>query len=170
MSIVVREYQTSDYTASRALWGQLAEYHADIYEDPTIAGDDPGRGFDEYLQREDCIGIWIAESDHKIVGFAGLLDVVGEEGVAEIEPVVVDNSQRGEGTGSKLIQRISEIAKKKNFHFLCIRPELRNEKAFSLYVNLGFNHVGSLQLFKELVSSDRKWKSGIRIHDTELFY
>jgi len=170
MPIAIRDYKESDYAASKVLWGQLAQYHAEIYEDPSIAGNDPGRGLDEYLGRDDCIGMWIAESDHKIIGFAGLLDVVGEEGVAEIEPVVVENSQRGEGVGSKLIQHTSKMAKQKGFHFLCIKPEIRNEKAFAIYVNLGFNHVGSIQLFKELISSDREWKSGIRIHDKDLLY
>jgi GNAT superfamily N-acetyltransferase len=170
MQAIIREYQALDYTACRALWDQLAQYHADIYNDPSIAGDDPGRGLDEYLGRGDCCGMWVAELDDNVVGFTGLLDVVGEEGVAEIEPVVVERSSRGEGVGTKLIEYVTKIAREKGFLFLAIRPELRNEKAFVMYVNLGFAHVGSLQLFKELAPSDRKWKSGIRIHDKELYY
>ena len=46
--IVVRDYADSDYGACRSLWAELTEYHRSIYEDPSIGGDDPGAGFDDY--------------------------------------------------------------------------------------------------------------------------
>jgi len=55
--------------------------------------------------------------------------------------------------------------------FLRVRPVARNIRAFALYVRLGFNHVGSIELFQELSpTSDRKWKPGIVIHGRELSY
>lgn len=171
MKITVRDYSTSDYGACRSLWGELAQHHADIYEDPTIAGDDPGRGFDEYLARADRCCTWIAESGGRILGFAGLLNTVGEEGAAEIEPVVISSTSRDAGIGTRLIQHAINEAKIKGFLFLTIRPVLRNEKAFALYVRLGFNHVGSVELFQELSpESHRSWKSGIIIHGKKLKY
>ncbi len=171
MEISIRNYGASDYDACRSLYGELAQYHADIYEDPAIAGDDPGRGFDEYLGRADRCGTWVAESGERIIGFAGLLDTVGEEGMAEIEPVVVSASSRGEGIGTELVERVVSEAKKREFRFLSIRPELRNEKAFDLYVRLGFNKIGAIELFRDLSpTSDRKWKSGIVIHGKKLSY
>ena len=171
MEITVRDYRTSDYEACRSLWGELTQHHADIYGDAAIAGDDPGRGFDEYLGRADRCGAWVAESEKKIVGFAGLLDIVGQEGVGEIEPVVITASSRGKGIGTKLVERVVSEAKKRKFRFLSIRPELRNEKAFDLYVRLGFNKIGAIELFQDLSpTSDRKWKSGIIIHNRELSY
>ncbi len=169
--IVIRPYEDPDFAASRLLWGQLSGYHAEIHEDPSIAGEDPGRGFDEYLKRTDRIEMWVAERNNRIVGFVGLLDAVGEEGVAEIEPLIVESSARSAGIGTKLVDQITEEAKKEGFRFLVIRPELRNEEAFALYVRLGFDHVGSIELFKELdPRSARKWKPGIRIHGQELKY
>ncbi len=171
MEITIREYQTSDYESCRALWGELTQHHADIYGDPSIAGDDPGRGFDEYIKRGDRCGTWIAISGNKIVGFAGLLDTVGEEGVAEIEPVITTTSSRSKGIGTRLVEHVVGEAKKRKFRFLSIKPELRNEKAFDLYVRLGFNKVGAVELFQDLSpTSDRKWKSGIIIHNRELRY
>ncbi|OGO38444.1 MAG: hypothetical protein A2147_10335 [Chloroflexi bacterium RBG_16_57_8] len=171
MAITIREYRESDHDACRSLWAQLAQHHADIYEDPAIAGDDPGRGLDEYLTRADRCGMWVAESDARVVGFAGLLDVVGEEGVAEVEPVVVESASRDEGIGTGLIEHASEVAKKKGFRFLQIRPELRNEQAFALYVRLGFSKVGAITLFQDIASdSKRKWRSGLTIFGRELNY
>ncbi|MFC2070420.1 GNAT family N-acetyltransferase [Chloroflexota bacterium] len=171
MEIMVRDYKTSDYEACRSLWGELAQHHADIYGDAAIAGDDPGRGFDEYLKRADLCGSWIAEYKEKIVGFVGLLDTVGNEGVAEIEPVITTASLRNEGVGTRLIERVINEAKIRGFRFLSIRPELRNERAFDLYVRLGFDKIGAVELFQELSpASDRKWKAGIKIHNRELSY
>jgi len=171
MTIIVREYRDSDYQACRSLWGELAQHHADIYEDPSIAGDDPGRGFDEYLARTDRCCAWIAESGGEVLGFAGLLDTVGDEGVAEIEPVVVSTASRGTGIGTKLVQHAISEARTRGIRFLTIRPVLRNEEAFALYVRLGFDHVGSVELFQELSQeSNRSWKSGIVIHGSELKY
>jgi ribosomal protein S18 acetylase RimI-like enzyme len=171
MEIVIRDYQESDYNACRALFGELAQHDADIYEDPSIAGDDPGRGFDKYLGRGDRCGSWVAESNGQVVGFTGLIDTVGEEGVADIDPVVVSADYRGEGIGSRLVQHAVEEAKKKRFRFLTIRPVVRNERAFDLYVRLGFNIVGSVELCQYLVEpSNRKWKSGVTILGHKLKY
>jgi ribosomal protein S18 acetylase RimI-like enzyme len=169
--IIVREYLESDLAACRQLWGELARHHAEIYDDPSIAGEDPGRGLDDYLERGERIGMWVAERGNRVVGFAGLLDTVGEESVAEIEPLVVESSYRSSGVGTSLVDEAAEEAKRRGFRFLVIRPELRNTEAFALYVRLGFDHVGAIELFKELDShSDRQWKSGIRIHGQELMY
>jgi len=171
MKVTVRDYRDSDYEVCRSLWGELALHHADIYEDPAIAGDDPGRGFDEYLERVDRCATWVAEIDGQVKGFAGLLDTVGEEGVAEIEPVIISSASRGTGIGTRLIQHAIDEVRTRGFRFLSVRPELRNEEAFGLYVRLGFDHVGSVELFQELSEeSDRRWKSGIVIHGNELKY
>jgi len=104
---------------------------------------------------------WVAENEGKIVGFAGLLDTLGEESSGEIEPVVTRETLRGEGIGTRLIELVVNKAREKGFRFLTIKPEIRNERAFSLYVRLGFDHVGSIELFQDLFPKpERKWKSG----------
>ncbi|MBI4300887.1 MAG: hypothetical protein HY677_07095, partial [Chloroflexi bacterium] len=41
METTIREYRTADFEACRSLWGELTRHHREIYEDPTIGGDDP---------------------------------------------------------------------------------------------------------------------------------
>ena len=64
-----------------------------------------------------------------------------------------------------------EEARKRGVRFLSIRPAARNERVVSLYVRLGFNLLGYVDLLQDLSpSSERKWKPGIRIHGRDLRY
>ena len=171
MTITVREYNPADYDDCCNLWGELAQHHADIYDDPSLADNAPRKYFDEYLRRPDICGIWVAELDGTVVGFAGLLDIMGEEGVAEIEPIVISAGVRGRGIGSELIGLLNKKAIEKKFRILAIRPVLRNKEAFLLYVRLGFDHIGSIELFQDLSSKkEKKWLKGINVHGQELTY
>ncbi len=167
MNVEIREYQPSDYDVCYSLWGELTQHHADIYEDPTIAGDDPGRGFVDYINNPERRATWVAELDNQIVAFAGLL--INWE--AQIEPVVVSSAYRNRGIGTMLIQYVVQKARKMDVPFLSIRPVARNEKAISLFTRLGFNLMGHVDLFQDLSpASNRKWKLGITIHGKELQY
>ena len=171
MEIKIRKYRDDDYNDCLTLYGELGQHHADIYEDPSIAADAPARVFDEYLARTDRCGSWVADSNGRVVGLAGLLHRVGEIGVAEIEPLIVLSDYRGEGIGSKLVKYVKEAAKKKGYKFITIRPELRNEKAFDLYIRLGFDLVGQVELFQDLLPErGRKWKSGLEMLGHKLRY
>ena len=176
MNITIRDYQTKDYDICRSLWVELTQHHRDIYEDPSIGGDDPGRGFDRYLENPQRRGTWAAELGGRVVALAGLLThshtEEGEAGTeGEVEPVVVSQPYRDHGIGSRLVEYVVEQAREKGVRFLCIRPASRNERAISLYVRLGFSAVGAIELLQDLSSSyDRKWKPGIKILDNKLLY
>jgi hypothetical protein len=76
--------------AGRRLWAELTEYHRHIYGDPAIGGDDPGSGFDDYLEIPGRLGSWVAVIDGDVVGRTGLLD----HGTSrEVEPVVVEDAR-----------------------------------------------------------------------------
>jgi GNAT superfamily N-acetyltransferase len=168
MNVVIRDYEARDYDACRSLWVELTQHHRNIYEDPTIGGDDPGGGFDRYLENPRRRGTWVAEVKGSVVAFGGLL-VHSEEG--EVEPVVVSQPYRDKGIGTRLVEHVVEQARAKGVRFLYIRPVARNERAISLYVRLGFNALGGVELLQDLTSSyDRKWKPGIKIFDNELRY
>ena len=170
MEIIVREYQKSDYDACRSLWGEMAQHHAEIYKDPSITGDDPSRGFDEYLGRVDRIATWVAEVEGQVTGVVGLLRS-REMLEGEIEPVIVTSALRNNSIGSTLIRYIVAEAKKRKIRFLRIRPVARNVKAISLYVRLGFDLLGYVDLFQDLSPElGREWKQGINIHGCELKY
>jgi GNAT superfamily N-acetyltransferase len=170
VKIKIREYQDADYAACRALWVEMAEYHADIYEDTSIARDRTGSVFEEYLHRADRIGTWVAEVEGQVAGVAGLLRS-REMLEGEIEPVIVTSTLRNNGIGTELVRYIVVQAKNKKMRFLRIRPVARNIRAISLYVRLGFDLLGYVDLFQDFSPElGRKWKSGIEIHGNKLRY
>jgi L-amino acid N-acyltransferase YncA len=168
MNIVIREYRDNDYDVCVALSRELAQHHADIYDVPSIAIQDQGKWLDGLMHKDGYAGLWLAEIDGKVAGFCCLFSY-GEEG--EIEPVVVATSSRNKGTGTRLIRRVVDEAKKRNIRYLSIRPVARNKKAFTLFTRLGFDHVGHIDLFQDLSNKqDREWKSGFVIHGKHLKY
>ena len=168
MEQTIRVYSDQDYRACRALWVELTERHREIYGDPTIGGDDPGRGFDAYLANPQRRITWVAEADGNVVGMAGLI-LHGDEG--EVEPVVVASSYRSQGIGRQLVDCAVAHAREIGVRFLSVRPVARNLEAFSFFVEAGFNTVGHIDLFQDLdPSAGRQWKPGIVIHGNALRY
>ena len=168
MQIQIRKYQDSDYNICLALCRELAQHHADIYGDPAIARGDSVKWFEGLFNRDGYVGIWIAEIDNHAAGFAGLFSH-GEEG--EIEPVVVASGFRNKGIGTRLVRYLVEEARKRKVRFLSIRPVARNKEALALFVRLGFNLVGHIDLFQDLSeTSTRKWQPGLVIHGEKLKY
>jgi hypothetical protein len=45
------------------LWAELTGWHREQCDDPTIGGDDPGRGFDAYLAANASERVWVAEAE-----------------------------------------------------------------------------------------------------------
>ena len=168
MEIKIRKYRDADYAACVVLSRELAQHHADIYKVPSIVLKNQAKWLNDLIQKNGFVGIWCAEVGGKVTGFTGLFSY-GEEG--EIEPVVVSSSFRNKGIGTQLIRRVVAEAKKRNIRYLSIRPTARNKNALALFVRLGFNLVGHIDLFQDLLpASDRKWKSGITIHGHALRY
>jgi len=169
--LVIRIYRKSDLAATHSLWAELTQYHSELYSDQDISGEDPGRGFDVYISRPDRKGTWVALVDGQIVGFTGLLASVDEEGMGEIEPVVVKSEFRRQGIGTALVQRVTQRAKKAGVRFLSVRPVARNKSAVAFFVKLGFETLGHVDLFQDLKESpDRQWLSGVSIHGNKLKY
>ena len=168
MSTAIRIYEHGDYNACRALWVELTQRHREIYEDPGIGGDDPGKGFDAYLANPNRRATWVAELDGKVVGIAGLI-CHGEE--AEVEPVVVTAVHRSQGIGRSLVDHAVGHAREMGVRFLNVRPVARNAEAISFFVEAGFNLIGHVDLFQDLSpSAGRQWKPGIVIHGKSLRY
>jgi hypothetical protein len=69
----IREYRSEDLQACRTLYAQLVEHHREIYDDPTIGGEDPGAGFDEYLALPERVLTWVAVEDGAVIGATRLL-------------------------------------------------------------------------------------------------
>ncbi len=159
---VLRAYAPGDLEACRALWVELTQRHRDIYEDPALGGDDPGRQFDAYLARDDLVGPWVLEVDGAVVGLTGLL-VEGTE--AEIEPVVVTAAHRSRGLGTRLLEHARAEAVARGMTHLSVRPVGRNAAAMACFHRAGFDILGRVELFTELrPGRGDRWKPGVTLH------
>jgi ribosomal protein S18 acetylase RimI-like enzyme len=158
VSVRIRDYGQSDLEACRQLWLELTEWHRQIYESPGIGGDDPGRKFDEHLDRVGADNIWIAESGGSAVGMTGL---IASEGEAELEPIVVATGWRGRGVGEALARTVLDAARKRGERQLLTRPVARNDAALAFFHRLGFDALGQLELIADLRPLDEQvWRAG----------
>ena len=171
MDVLVREYREADRSACVELFRELAQHHAEIFEDASILTAFSEKYFDEYLRRDGNVGTWVAVVDSSVVGVVGLITTRETPVGGEIEPVIVTHAMRSRGIGTKLIKRAVEEAKKHGVRFLQIRPVARNARAVALYARLGFDLIGNIEMVQDLdPNSTRKWKSGLVIHGQRLRY
>jgi GNAT superfamily N-acetyltransferase len=166
--VIVRDYAEGDYSACRALWAELTEYHRGIYGDPSIGGDDPGAGFDDYLATTQRIRSWVAASHGRVVGLTGLLDR-GTSG--EVEPVVVAEAARDQGIGRLLIGWVVEEARARGYEYLAIRPVARNVAAVRRFHAAGFRTLGGhVDLTMDLSERRHEWQAGVSLHGLDFGY
>jgi GNAT superfamily N-acetyltransferase len=166
--VIVRDYAEGDYGACRSLWAELTEYHRSIYVDPSIGGDDPGAGFDDYLATSQRMGSWVAESRGGVIGLTGLFDR-GRSG--EIEPVVVAEAARDRGIGRMLISRVIEEARARGYEYLAIRPVARNVAAVRRFHAAGFRTLGGhIDLSMDLAPRRHEWLPGASLHGLDFDY
>jgi GNAT superfamily N-acetyltransferase len=167
-NFAIRYYAPSDYSGCRLLWVELTEYHRRIYEDPTIGGEDPGVGFDDYLATLGRVSSWVAEAAGTVVGLAGLFD---HGPSAEVEPVVVTEGLRGRGVGGLLIARVVSEAVARGYDYLAIRPVARNVTAIQRFYDAGFRTLGGhVDLTMDLVTRRHRWLEGAQLHGLDFQY
>jgi GNAT superfamily N-acetyltransferase len=166
--VIVRDYAEGDYAACRSLWAELTKYHRSIYGDPSVGGDDPGAGFDDYLADSRRMRSWVAESSGRVIGLTGLLDR-GTSG--EVEPVVVAETARDRGIGRMLIGRVVDEARARGFEYLAIRPVARNVAAVRRFYAAGFRTLGGhVDLTMDLAPRRHEWLAGATLHDLDFHY
>ena len=154
----VRGFEPSDLDRCRALWAENVQRHREIYEDPSIGGDDPGLEFDRHLSRVGAGRVWVAVRDDEAVGLVSLI-VEGEQ--AEVEPVVVSSNHRGRGIGQELVDHAVEQARSLGVLCLYVKPVARNKAAIEFFHGAGFRTMGHVQLFMWLgPPAPGQWKPG----------
>jgi GNAT superfamily N-acetyltransferase len=168
MDVVVRGYESTDYSACRRLWVELTEHHRAIYGDPSIGGDDPGVGFDDYLAKPERVASWVADAAGAVVGLTGLFD---HGSAGEVEPVVVTDSFRGRGVGRLLMERAVTEATARGHEYLAIRPVTRNVSAIRRFYDAGFQTLGGhIDLTMDLAERRHRWQDGVELHGREFRY
>jgi GNAT superfamily N-acetyltransferase len=136
----------------------MTQRHRDIYDDPSIGGDNPGLEFDKHLARVGPERIWVATTGEQIVG---LVSLIQDDQQAEVEPIVVSSEHRGGGIGQELLNHAIEQAKALGVLCLTVKPVARNKEAISFFYDAGFKTLGHIQLFMWLgPSTPGQWKSG----------
>lgn len=162
----IRNYGAEDLDTCRALWVELTEWHRRIYGSPQIGGSDPGRQFDEHLDRVGPERIWLATVGGDIVGMVGMIP--GESG-SELEPIVVSEPWRGRGIGGQLAERVVAEARAAGVRQLLTRPVARNASAIQLFYGLGFDVLGQLELLLDFrPPAEQRWRPGATIAGFDL--
>jgi len=157
----IRDFEASDHDVCRGLWAELTLWHRRIYDDPTIGGSDPGAYFDSYLKKHGSNHIWVAETDGKVAGMAGLIP--SNEGL-ELEPLIVSEDYRGRGIGRLLSEKVIQAARRQGAKMLNVRPVARNDPAIRFFHEQGFDTLGHIEMFIDLSPAARqRWKGKKRI-------
>ncbi|WP_425571465.1 GNAT family N-acetyltransferase [Stackebrandtia albiflava] len=139
--------------------------HGRLYDEPGLGGDDPGAGFEEYLTRLNLSGMWVAEQADVVVGFAGLLI---EDRHGEVRPLVVTESMRDTGVGSRLLAQVTEEARNRRLRHLALRPAARNLAGMHCAHEAGFDVLTEVTLVNDLTG--RRWREGLSLHDLPFDY
>jgi ribosomal-protein-alanine N-acetyltransferase len=95
-------------------------------------------GFFSFLLREDAIFV-VAEEQDTIIGYSGIVTVL-EEG--DITNVAVRKDRQGEGIGRKLVEELKKRAQKAGVTTIYLEARISNERAITLYTNMGFERLG----------------------------
>ena len=164
--MLIRDYEARDRDACTRLWVQLTEWHRELYEDDSIGGDDLTVWFDRYVEEQRPERIWVAERDGRVVGFVGAL---ARDPRWELEPIVVDASERGRGVGRALAESLVAAAKERGLRGVEVRPAARNVRALQFFHGLGFDVLGQLELVLDLARPER-WHPGERLAGRDFRY
>lgn len=167
-ALTIRQYNSSDLARCRFLWAEMVARHKEIYDDPSIGGENPGLEFDNHLNTVGPKRTWVAEVGGDVVGLASLI-VDGEQ--AEVEPLVVAALHRGSGIGRELTNHVADEARKLGVLCLYVKPVARNEAAISFFYDAGFNTLGHVQLFQWIGESfPDQWRQGPQLFGKRFLY
>lgn len=127
MSIVIRRMTTEDLDG-------VMEIEVEAFPTPW-----PREAYEKEITKNDLAYYVVAESDGRIVGYAGLWEVVGE---GHITNVAVRKERRGEGISNLLMEALLERVIALHFYGLTLEVRVSNTPARSLYEKFGFESVG----------------------------
>ena len=81
----------------------------------------------------------VAELEGKIIGHAVTMIAVDQ---ADLLIITIDQDRQGQGYGKKLLDQVMKIASNQQCHTLLLEVRRSNDKAFNLYLDMGFSEIG----------------------------
>ena len=108
------------------------------------------KGFLTFLLRHDTLFL-VAEEEGTIIGFAGVMMVLDE---AELTNVAVMKNHQKQGIGRFLIESLMRLLAELEVDILHLEVRVSNDKAISLYRQIGFEDVGMRHNYYEEPNED----------------
>ena len=127
MPVLIRRMTLSDVDAVHAI-------ETATFRTPWSRAD-----FEHEMTKNPCARYLVAETEGRIVAFAGA-HIILDEG--HITNIAVSAPERGLGIGRKITQALLQYASNLGASYLTLEVREHNEKAQALYRSLGFIKVG----------------------------
>lgn len=145
--VSIRKATRDDIDAIQRLYRQLDRHHVELLPDVFQPVDGDARAMDvveAFIQDEDADYL-VAECGHEIVGFLNIrqrshppFPMFRPRGFAMVENVVVDESRRGQGIGTALLDAVVRWAKDRGLTAIQTTVWASNDGARGFYVERGF--------------------------------
>jgi GNAT superfamily N-acetyltransferase len=141
-SLIIREAKTADVVALAKFSGELGY--------PTTTAEMESR-FDKLFSNSDN-GIYVAELD-SIVGWihVSLIQTLESDAFVEICGLVVAESFRGSGIGTRLVAMAENWAQEKGCYHVRVRTNILREKTRMFYKHLGFQLKKTQEVFDKII-------------------
>ncbi len=94
---------------------------------------------------------WVANDGGKIVGYIGLLNIVGE---GHITTLAVSKEYRNTGIAKSLLQTLIHYSLEQKMLFIILEVRISNIVALNLYKNLGFIELSKRKNYYKLPNED----------------
>ncbi len=149
-AVTIRGYRPSDHNACRHLWAELTEHRNELFGQVNRDETDAGAGFEEYLTQLNLSGMWVAE--HRDSGVCGFIGLMLDGRTAEVEPVVVTATMRGQGIGRALLTKVAEESHRRGLRRLTVSPPVRDAAALRALHAAGFGTAATVTLAHDVAS------------------
>ena len=95
--------------------------------------------------------IFVAESESRVTGWLHVTatPLLEEPLRAEVNGLVVDENQRSQGTGAKLLEAAESWAVKKGCEGMSVRSNVIRERAHAFYLRHGYEHYKTQKAFRK---------------------
>ena len=143
MTINTRKATKNDYIPFRNLMVQLQQHHINLRPD-VYKITDQFFSEDEYIKLLETSQIILATNNEEIIGAVCYniremrADVIHSFKCLWISDLIIDESYRGKGIGTMLMEKVKETAKENSVDRIQLNVSSYNTDAVKLYEKLGF--------------------------------